>query len=74
MPFLRNQRLNIVYPDEENAFMVPNHEKKGDYYANPSLSIWKTNLNLKMVKKDAFLMKPKAQYHLSRWGECVYGT
>ena len=27
-----------------------------------------------MVKGDVFLMKPKPQYHLSRWRECVYGA
>ena len=26
------------YPNKENDFMVPNLEKKGDYYVNPSLS------------------------------------
>ena len=27
-----------------------------------------------MVKRYAFLTKAKSQYHLSRWGECVYGA
>ena len=27
-----------------------------------------------MVKRDAFLMKPKLQYLLSQWEECVYGA
>ena len=35
--FLRNQSINIIYPNYENEFMVPNHEKKRDYYENPSL-------------------------------------
>ena len=29
---------------------------------------------LKMVRKVVFLMKSKCQYHLSQWGECVFGT
>ena len=29
-------------------------------------------LILKMVERKAFLMKPKHQCHLSKWGECVY--
>ena len=29
---------NIINPKVENVFMTPNHEKKGDYYVNPSLS------------------------------------
>ena len=28
----------IIYPNEENVLMVPNHEKSGDYYVNPYLS------------------------------------
>ena len=32
------------HPYEENAFMVPNHENKGDYYVNPYLSKSKDNL------------------------------
>ena len=27
-----------------------------------------------MVESEVFLMKWKYQYHLSQWGECVYGT
>ena len=27
-----------------------------------------------MVGREVFLMKPKHQYHLVQWGECVYGT
>ena len=33
--FLWNQNINVIYPNEENEFMAPNHEKKGDYYLNP---------------------------------------
>ena len=36
--FLWNQSIQIVYHNKENAFMVPNHEKKGYYYMNPCLS------------------------------------
>ena len=27
-----------------------------------------------MVEREVFLMKPKHQYHLSQWGEYVYGA
>ena len=27
---------------------------------------------LKLAIKEVFLLKPKPQYHLSQWGECVY--
>ena len=36
--FSQNQSINVLYPIEENVFMVPNHENKGDYYVNPCLS------------------------------------
>ena len=36
--FLWNQSINIIYPNKENMFMVPNHEKKRYYYVNPYLS------------------------------------
>ena len=29
---------------------------------------------LKMVEIEVSPSKPKHQYHLSQWGECVYGT
>ena len=32
--FLMKSKFNISYPNEENVFMVPYHEKKGDYYVN----------------------------------------
>ena len=36
--FLWNQCVNVIYPNEENVFIVPNHEKKGDHYMYPCLS------------------------------------
>ena len=36
--FFWSQNLIIIYPNEENAFMAPNHKKKGDYIMNPCLS------------------------------------
>ena len=36
--FLCCQRITDVYPNKKNVFMVPNHEKKGDYYMHPYLS------------------------------------
>ena len=31
-------------------------------------------LILKMIEREAFLTKPKHPYHLSQWGEWVYGS
>ena len=36
--FFMKPSINIVYPNKENVFMMPNHEKKGDYYVNLYLS------------------------------------
>ena len=36
--FLMKPNINTIYPNEKNAFMVPNHENKGDYLMNPCLS------------------------------------
>ena len=36
--FFWNQRLNVIYPNEENVLMVLNQERKGDYYVNQCLS------------------------------------
>ena len=58
MFFLWNQRINIVYPNEENVFF----------------QIDRQALILKMVDSEVFLMNPRHQYHLSQWGECVYGA
>ena len=53
--------------------MMPNHEKKRDYYVNPCLSqIERQTSILKKVVREAFLLKPKHQHHLSQRGECVY--
>ena len=32
----------------------------------------KRTLIEKMVERDAFLTKPKHEYHLSKWGERIY--
>ena len=31
-------KASIIYPNGDNVFMVPNYEKVGDYYVNPSSS------------------------------------
>ena len=33
-----------------------------------------TLLIQKLVEREVFLMKPKHEYHLSQWEECVYGA
>ena len=35
--FMWNQSINVICPNDENKFRVPNREKKGDYYVNPCL-------------------------------------
>ena len=46
--------------------MVPNNEKKGDYYVNMCSSQLTDELVFyKIMGREDFLMKPKHQYHLS---------
>ena len=74
MLFLRNQRLNVIYPDEENAFMVPNLEKKGDYFVNPCLSNQPTNSNSKNGGKISFSNETKALISFIPMRRCVCGA
>ena len=36
--FLMKLMRLVIYPNEENVFIVPNHGKKGDSYMHPYLS------------------------------------
>ena len=45
--------------------MVPNHEMKGDYYANPCLPKSTTNINSKNGRKRSFSYETKESIHLS---------
>ena len=36
--FFMKPKHQFIYPNEEDEFVVPNHEKKRDFFANPSLS------------------------------------
>ena len=60
--FTRNQSVNVMYPNKDNVFMVPNHKKSGDYYKNPCWShLMKELLILrKMFKKKNFSFETKA--------------
>ena len=42
--FLMKQNISIIYPNGKNVFMVPNHEKKRDYYVNLCSSQLKVEL------------------------------
>ena len=58
--FLTKPKHPFTYPNEQKKFIVPNYEKKGDYYMNPCLSKLTNELwFLKMVGKEAFCMKLK---------------
>ena len=52
--------------------MVPNHEKKGDYYVNRCLTQLKTNFNSKIGNKRSFSYETKASTSLIPQWECVY--
>ena len=42
--FLTKQSIDIINRKEDNVFMMPNHEKKEDYYVNQCLSQLKYEL------------------------------
>ena len=51
----------LLYLNEDNVLIVPNHEKNKDYYENPSLK-YSRDLTLslrKMVERVSFSAKPK---------------
>ena len=58
--FMQDQNINILYPNEKNMIIVPNHKKNGDYYKNPCLSNLMNDFLFKEKWwKEAFLAKPK---------------
>ena len=68
--FLWNQRINIIYPNEENMFMVPNHNNNEDYYENPCLPYLTVKFDSKKNgRKKIFSCKTKTStsYILIRW-------
>ena len=61
--FIRNQNINVIYPNEDNEIMIHNHEKKRDYYVNSFLSKLTNELWFwKITEGKAFFMKPKHQF------------
>ena len=60
MLFLWNQSINIIYPNEGVQFMVPDHEKNGDYYENPHLShCWTCFTSKENGRKRSFSFETK---------------
>ena len=57
-------------------FIVPSHEKNGDYYENPCLShlINKTLILRKLVEKKLFIWNQRIKYLVSKWRENVYNA
>ena len=47
--------------------MMPNHEKKGDYYVNRSFPNWNTTFNSKIGNKRSFPYETKASISLIPW-------
>ena len=68
MFFLWNQSVNTIYPNEENVFMVPNHEMKGDCNVNPRLSQLESELQFKKwMKEKCFLRNQKINSFILVW-------
>ena len=62
--FLRNQSIKVIYPNEENEFMVPNHEIKRDYYVNPCLCQLRKKFNSEKCWKESFSYVTKVSLSL----------
>ena len=58
--FLMKPKHQFVYPSKEIAFMVPNHEKKRDYYMNPCLPHLIENFDSKKWWEVKFLLWNKS--------------
>ena len=58
--FFYKTKHQFIYPNKEIEFMLPNHEKRGDYYVNPCYLKWKMNFNSKNSKKKSFSYETKA--------------
>ena len=54
--------------------MVPNQEKKIDYYVYPFLSQLTANFDSKNGGKWSFSYESKALIHLSHWEDWIYGA
>ena len=70
--FLWIQRINSVIPIRRKNFWCPIIKRKEIILWIHVYPIEKRTLILKLVEKDVISLKPKLQYHLSQWGECVY--
>ena len=53
--FLPNQSINIVYPNEGNKIIVPNHKMNEGCYENLSFTFWQAHFDYKEnVRKKSF--------------------
>ena len=62
MFFLRNQSMNIIYPNKENVFMVSNHKKKEIIMQIRVCPNRRTNINSKNGRKSSFSFETKDQF------------
>ena len=47
--FLASQSINVIYPNEDNMFMVPNYEKKEIIMCMHVCRDWRSNMNSKKM-------------------------
>ena len=71
--FRPSQSINIIFPNEENVYMVPNHEQKERLLcARMFVTIDEITLIPNNEGRKSFSYQAKYQCHLSQWGKCVY--
>ena len=54
--FLIKTKYQFIYHNKENMFIVPNHEKKRNYYVNRVYPNWKMNFDSKKWWETKFLL------------------
>ena len=71
---MKTKNQNHWSQQGECVYSAQSWEEKRLLSESMFISNERRNIILKMVEKKVFPVKPKHKYHLSQWGECVYGA
>ena len=71
---LMKPKHQFIYPNKVNELWHPIFKEKRLLCESMFIPIKILTLILKLVEKEVFPMKPKHQYCLSQWVECVYAA
>ena len=71
---MKPKHHNHLSQQGECEYGVQSWKERRLFYESMFIPIERWTWTLKMVKIEVSLSKRKHQYHLSQWGECVYGA